>query len=182
MRTLTAIMTILILIMGCTKSHIILQSFEPNQITHINNLKKFETVNQINNSVFYLQQGDVIPLKISLDTQWFTLKQSQLDLIAQQKLYFRIVLPKDMSDEKLQQLQALDEAGLARLNENEKKELFDGLMLFASRNANSWAPIGDPKALKEVLGIGNGSVSFGAAFNEDKGLWTNLVIKVTQKL
>ena len=180
MRTLITIMIIFTLL-GCTKSHIIQQSFTPSQISHVKNLKKFEKAAEINNTVFYLEKGDIVPLKVTLESQWFTLKQSQVELIAQQKLYFRVLLPKNMTQEKLEQLQALDSVTTAQLSESEKKKLFDGIMLHASRDAENWAPINHPNALKEVFDIAGGTISFGAAFSAAEGLWTNLMLKVVQK-
>ncbi|MGD9210552.1 MAG: hypothetical protein PVI90_07240 [Desulfobacteraceae bacterium] len=180
MRTLTVVLTIF-LFLGCAKSHMIQQTFTPQQIIHIENLKKIEDVEQVDNSVFYLEKGDIIPLKVSLDSQWIMLKQTQVELIIQQKVYFRILLPKNMTNEKLEKLKSLDADAIEQLSEAEKKELFNGMMLHISRDAENWAPISHPDTLKDALGIEGGTISFGAGFSEEEGFWTNLVLKVIQK-
>lgn len=166
---------------GCTKAQIIKKTFSPDQIIHISDFKARKNVEDINNTVAYIEKGDVIPLKLTVESHYFALKQSKVELIVQQRLYFRVLLSEEMTPEKIAELKAMDSDSMAQMSPSEMKKLLKNIMLHVSRDAERWAPINDARALKEVLGIDGGSISFGAGVNEDEGLWTSLIIKIIQK-
>jgi len=88
--------TILIMfsiVLGCANQRIIRQEYKPEQKIHYSQMK---TIDNISNYVFYLDEGDIIPLQLSLDSELVDIDDWKCDLILKQKVYFRLIMPEGM--------------------------------------------------------------------------------------
>lgn len=158
---------LLITIAGCTKQNIALQGFKKNeQIIHYSQTKNIEN---ISNYVIYLDKGDKIPLRITLDSEVIEVDNEKINLVLKQKVYFRLRMPEGISAEYISAMSA----------ENRHK-FFKNLMIFISLDAKSWAPYTDIKAVKKVLGLKGGSVSFGVGITKQAGLEIFLNARTTK--
>ena len=75
---------------SCAKSNIIIQNFETEQIVHCSQI---DTIDNINNYVVYLNKGDMIPIKMTLDSEILDIANEEIHLVLKQKVYFRLKLP-----------------------------------------------------------------------------------------
>jgi hypothetical protein len=50
-------------------------------------------------------------------------------------------------------------------------------MLYISKDATEWAPVGDIKAIKKVFGSKGGTISFGMGMSKKEGIWSYLNVK-----
>ena len=182
MRYLSLLIT-LIALAGCAKPQVSRQDFPPEQIIHLNQFRKLKDPDAITSHVAYLDDGDIIPVKIKIESDLVGLYQDQVDLIVKQKTYFRLTFPPDMTREKLAKIMTLvmDQESLAQLTPDEKKMLFKGIMLYLSPDAIHWAPLSDMRALKELFGIKGGQVSLGASMSEAEGFGANFSLKINKR-
>ncbi|MFW9845746.1 MAG: hypothetical protein ACFFD6_03275, partial [Candidatus Thorarchaeota archaeon] len=70
---------------------------EPGNLLHFSELKGWDETRSLNNYVAYVDKGDIIPLAISMDTDFMEFKQNQIELVAKKKLYFRVKMPDNLS-------------------------------------------------------------------------------------
>ena len=166
---------------GCAKPAIITSAAEPGHTLHISRYRELNDPQAINNAVGYLNPGDVLPVKLTLTNEWFDTRQSQIDLIAKQKIYFRVCLSKDMTQEALDRLLSLDHEKLAAMSEKEKQHLFKDTMLYAGKDGKHWAPIKDPAALKQLFGIEGGMMSIGLSINSKEGIWASFTLALKSR-
>jgi hypothetical protein len=162
-----SILILLITIFGCTKQSIIVQDFTTEQIIHCSQMKNIEN---ISGSVFYLNKGDIIPLKVTLDSEVVDIVNEEIDVILNQKVYFRIGIPEDIEAE-----------NNLKMSEENTKDVFKFIMIYLSLDAKSWVPYTDIKAVKTVFGIQGGSVSFGMGLTKEEGVRIFLNAKTTRK-
>ena len=160
------ILMLLIIIAGCTKQSIILQGFKTEQIIHCSQM---ENIEKISNYVIYLNKGDKIPLKITLDSEVIDIENEEIDVILKQKVYFRLKLPEGINAE-----------NKSIISEEKKQRFFKSFMIYLSSDAKSWVPYTDIKAVKKVFGIQGGSVSFGMGITKEDGLRIFLNAKTTK--
>jgi len=177
MQRLVLLALALILVAGCAKPGIVRETVAPDRIMPVERFKGLDTPTELNASVFYLDAGETFPLNITLENGLVGLGQDHIDLVIKQRIYFRIVLPPDLSDERFEQLKALNRETLAAMSETEKRKLFEGTMVCVSRDAAEWAPLNDPQALQQVLGLDHGTIRFGSAVSAQEGLWFSLIVK-----
>ena len=81
------ILMMLTIIVGCTKPSIIVQDFKTEQMIHYSQMKNMEN---LSNYVVYLNKGDKIPLKMTLDSEVLDINNEEINLILKQKVYFRL--------------------------------------------------------------------------------------------
>ncbi|MCP4747892.1 MAG: hypothetical protein GY874_17405 [Desulfobacteraceae bacterium] len=168
-------------LLGCSTSKIARHTYDPGRIVHLNQYKTFKSPADINQHIAYLNPGDTIPLKLSVQSNLIKVRQNDLDLIVRKKIYFKIRFPEDYTQNQFEQLHTLDQKRLGAMSQKEKKALFSGIMFYISKNAIDWAPLKDQKALKRILDIENGSMGFGLAMNEKQGLWFVLAFELQSK-
>lgn len=146
----------LIIIAGCTKQSIILESFETEQIIHCSQIS---TIENISNYVIYLNKGDKIPLNMTLDSEVIKIDNEEINVILKQKVYFRLGMPEGINAE-----------NIPKISKENKQKFFRNFMIYLSLDAKSWVPYTDIKAVKKVFGIQGGSVSFGMGITKEDGL------------
>lgn len=141
------ILMMMTIIIGCAKSNIIVKDFKTDQIIHYSQLKSIEG---ISNYVVYLNKGDKISLKMTLDSEILDIANEEINLILKQKVYFRLRMPDGINSKKI-----------SAMSEENKQKLFKNIMIYISPDAKMWAPYTDIKAVAQIFGIKGGSFSFG---------------------
>jgi len=162
-------MSILILITtiaGCSTQNIIQQTYNPNRIIHYSEI---ENIDNISNYVVYLNKGDKIPLKMTVDSDLLELNDDQINLILKQKVYFRVKMPDGINEEKI-----------SAMNEQEKQEVSKNTLLYVSADAKNWATISDVKAIKHIFGIEGGSFSIGMGMTKEDGVLISMSAKTNR--
>ena len=151
-----AILVILVASFSCAKPSIIFQDFKTEQIIHYSQMKNIEN---ISNYVVYLDKGDLIPLKIALDSEILGIADEEINLILKQKIYFRLKMPEGLNAD-----------DISSMSEEEKKKHLKEILVYLSPDAIRWAPYTDIKAVAQVFGIKGGSVSFGTGVTKEEGI------------
>ena len=151
------ILMVMAIIVGCAKSSIIVQSFKTEQIVHYRQITNNE--NMLFDYVIYLNKGDKIPVKMTLDSEILDIANEQTNLILKQKVYFRLRIPEGIDSEKI-----------STMSEEDKQKLFKNSMLYISSDAKRWAPYTDFKAIEQLFGIKGGSFSIGMGMTKEDGV------------
>ena len=146
----------LIITVGCAKPKIIYQDYKPEQIFHYTQIRN---VDNLADSIIYLNAGDKIPLKMSINSELADIAYDDIHLILKQKVFFRI---------KFQEGFDIDEA--AALNEKDKIKIARNLIIYISPDSKRWASYTDLKAVEQIFGIKGGSFSFGMGLTKEEGL------------
>jgi hypothetical protein len=144
------------IIVGCAKPSIIFQEFKTEQIIHYRQMKNIETISDY---VVYLNKGDKIPLKMTLDSELIGIDNKKINLILKQKVYFRLRMPE-----------GINAKNRSAISKEEKQEFFKNTMIYLSSDAKRWAPYTDIKAIEKVFGINGGSFSFGMGITKEDGI------------
>lgn len=169
---------ILILIMaGCAGTNIVSKTFKPENIVHYSQLDKLESIPALNSHAVYLDQGDMFPLELSLDTGIIGIEDTKIDMVAKQKLFFMLKMPENLTKEELTELENLNKEKLSEMSESERRTLFKNFMLYVSKDAEAWAPVTDITSIKKIFGSKGGAISFGMGMSSKKGIWSSLSIK-----
>ena len=176
-----ALLISLIALAGCARPQVLHETYPPEQILHLNQFRDLKDADAIIRHVAYLDEGEIIPLKIKIESDLIGVYQDQIDLILKKKTYFKVILPPDMPRRDLEKILALDQERLANLSQNEKAALFKGIMLYISPDASRWAPLDSKKAIEEVFGEGGGEMSLGLAISETEGIWALFVLKMHRR-
>lgn len=172
-----AILVFSLLIVGCAHTGIIVREFKPEQIIHYSKLQNLEDDTKLTNYVAYLNEGETFPLELSIDTGIINVADKRINLIVQQKLYFLVKMPENLSKEELAKLENLDKEALSKMSESDKKKLFKGYMIYIGKDARNWVPLSDIKAVKEAFGIKEVRVSFGFGMSKKVGIISHLNIE-----
>jgi len=150
------IFAIIPLVAACANNGIVYQSYENEKIIHYSQMENFE---DISDYVIYLNKGDTILVKMSLDSNLAEIADEETNLVLKQKIYFRLILPEGVD---LENLSTMNEAG--------KNDLLKNIMIYLSSDANKWAPYTDINTVKQVLGIKGGSISVGMGASKEEGI------------
>jgi hypothetical protein len=161
---------------GCAAPGVMTKSFEPDSFMHFTEVKKWDETKNMNNQVFYVNQGETLPLSLSIDSDFMAVKQDHIDLVAKEKLYFLVKMPRDISIAELKRLNTMDAQKLNEMDTAQRK----AYMIYVSRNGAQWAPLNNGKALKKVLGFGSGRLGFGMLFSTTKGVGASLNLKTAK--
>jgi hypothetical protein len=153
------------LLAGCAKPAIVVEEFEPEQIIHSS---RIQNVDNVSDYVVYLDAGDRIPLKVNLDSSVVHVADHEIDLVLKRRIYFRLTLPD-----------GVDTGDLEEMTEEERQKILRGLRVYLSPDAERWAPYTDLRAVKDVLGIAGGSVSFGMGISKEDGIGMVLTAAAT---
>ena len=165
---------------GCTGTRVQTRQYSPEEVVHYSRLKNGDEAGTPNGRVFYVDRGETIPLKISMETDFMGFKQDRIDIIARQKLYFRIEIAGDISADQMKSLKRLDARALSGMTGPQRAELLKYYTIYVSKDALQWAPLEDRKACREVLGFKGGLLSFVIQPNGDGGFEASLDIKTTK--
>lgn len=173
-----AMLNIFIALAGCATPQIIEKPYGPEQILHISQYRALKALTDINQHVFYLNPGDTIPLKLEIKGEVIHLDRSQVDLNVKQKLFFRIELSENITQDDVDKILALIPERLSGMTPEEKEDLFKDIMIFISLDGIRWAPFSDSAAIQAVLGIEGGAANFGMAISQTEGLWSLLSLEL----
>jgi hypothetical protein len=150
------VLMMMAIIVGCAKPSIIVQEFKTEQIIHYSQMKDVENLSDY---VVYLNKGDKIPVKMTLDSEILDLSNEEIKLVLKKKVYFRLSMPEGINTEKKM-----------AMSEAEKQKFLKTIMIYLSADAIKWAPYTDIKAVEQLFGIKGGSVSFGMGITKEDGL------------
>jgi hypothetical protein len=159
-----------LLMTGCAGSGMLTKPVASGNIMHFSEIKKWDKTKSLNNQVVYVNQGETVPLSMSIDSDFMAVKQDHIDIVAKEKIYFMIKMPNDLSGDELKRLNTLDAQSLSEMDQSQLNALLKHYMIYVSRDAVHWAPMNDGKAIKSVLGFKSGRVSFGMMASTTKGL------------
>lgn len=165
---------------GCAAPGVLTKPSDPGRILHFTEVKKWDATKSLNNQVFYVNQGETLPLSVSIDSDFMALKQDHIDIVAKQKLYFMVKMPSDLSMEELKKLNTFDAQSLAEMDDGQRKAFLKNYMIFISKDALNWAPLNNGKAIKKVMGFRSGRVSFGMMASTSEGLGASLDLKTVK--
>lgn len=133
-------------------------------------LPRLDGVEALKEYAGYLDKGDTFPLFLSLDNDVVGVSgQDPVTMLVRQKFYFMMTPPDRLSKEGLAELEKVDVRSIPSMSESDKARYWHGFMLYVSRDAVTWAPAWDWRALREALGIKSGSYSFGAGLSDKEG-------------
>ena len=157
------ILMMLAIIVGCARPGIIFQDFETEQIIHYSQMKNIE---KLSNYVVYIDKGEKVPIKMTLDSEILDIANEEINLILKQKVYFRLRIPEGLDAQNKLALSAVD-----------KQKILKNIMIYLSSDAKRWAPYTDIKAVEQIFGIKGGSVSFGMGVTKVEGIKIFLNLK-----
>lgn len=167
----------IIALTGCSSHKVLVKSYQPEKIIHFHQLMMQDDTKKLGDYAAYVEKGDTIPLALSIDTDFMTFKQDQIDIVAKQRLYFMAKMPDNLAEDELDKIQKIDAQTLSQWSDAKRKAFFKKYMLYLSTDAVHWAPLTSVKALREVLGYRVGIVSFSMAASTTDGLGASLNIK-----
>jgi hypothetical protein len=165
---------------GCASSGMLTKHVAPGNIMHFREIKNWDKTRSLNNHVLYVNQGETIPLSLSIDSDFMAVKQDHIDIVAKKKIFFMIKMPGDLSVDELKRLNTLDAQSLSEMDQSQIKALLKNYMIYLSRDAVHWAPMNNGKAIKEVMGFKSGRVSFGMMASTTKGMGASLNLKTVK--
>jgi hypothetical protein len=169
-----------IALVACSSHKVLVKSYQPEKIVHMRQLMMQDDTKSLGDYAAYVEKGDTIPLALSLDTDFMTFKQDQIDIVAKKRLYFMIQMPDNLAEDELAKIKKIDAQTLSQWSDAKRKAFFKKYMLYLSTDAVHWAPLSSVKALREVLGYRAGTVSFGMAASTTNGLGASLNIKTVK--
>jgi hypothetical protein len=162
-----AILAMVYILVGCANQRIIYQEYKPEQKIHYSQKK---TIEDISNYVFYLDEGDKIPLQLTLDSELVDIDDWKCDLILKQKVYFRLKIPEGMQD-----------INTLQMSENEKQMFLRNILIYLSADAEEWIPYTDISAAAKAFGIKGGSISFGMGITKQDAINIFLNVKTNKR-
>jgi hypothetical protein len=167
-------------ITGCAGQKVLVNPVSAEKMIHHSALKGWDETKNLNGYVVYVNEGETIPLKISMESDLMDFKQNRIDVIAKQKLYFLIKMPEDLTAEALARLNHLDFEHFSNMSRRERSAFLKDYMLYVSKDARHWAPLYGSRAYREVLGFKEGLISFGILAGTNDGLEANLEIRTVK--
>jgi hypothetical protein len=144
------------MIIACANQRIIYQEYHPGQIIHYSQMKNIEN---ISNYAIYLDKGDKIPVKLTLDSELVDIADWKCDLILKQKVYFKLKMPEDIS--------AMNQLSMSK---RQKRMFLKHIMIYLSPDAKRWIPYTEISAVEKAFGIKGGSISFGMGITHRDGI------------
>ena len=164
---LFTILIVFFIVVGCANQRIIHQEYKPEQKIHYSQMK---TIENISNYVFYLDEGDTIPLQLTLDSELVDIDDWKCDLLLKQKVYFRLEIPEGMQD-----------INTLQMSENEMQMFLRNILIYLSADAEEWIPYTDIRAAAKAFGIKGGSISFGMGIMEQDAINIFLNVKTNKR-
>lgn len=174
------VLSMVLAITGCAGQRVLVKPTRVEKMVHYSELKGWDETKNLNGYVVYVNEGETIPLKISMESDFMDFKQDRIDVIAKQKLYFMIKMPEDLTPEELARLEDLSVNHFSKMSREEKSAFFKDYMLYVSRDAKHWAPLYGSRAYRKVLGFKEGLIHFGIMAGPTNGLEANLGIETVK--
>lgn len=174
---LCCFVVVICILSSCGGRGVIVKHPNPDKMMHFSELAAVGENQNLNNYVLYVNEGDSIPLKISMDTEFMAFKEDKIHFLAKQKLYFMIKMPESLTEEEIQRLNSLKAENFAEMSKAERNALFEKYMLYISKDAKEWAPLYGSRAYREVLGFSKGTVSLGLMAGKENGLGGSLEVQ-----
>jgi hypothetical protein len=166
-----------VLLTGCAGNRALTKSYPSEKIIHYSQLKNLTEPGEIKNYAIYVNPGETIPMKISMESDFMDFKQKQIDLIAKEKLYFMVEVSENLSPDEWEKLNA---HSFSDMTDAERAAFLKKFMVHISRDGLSWAPLFGGHAYREVLGFKEGRISFAVMASKDDGLGVSLDIKTVK--
>jgi hypothetical protein len=152
-------LVLLVAFSGCASlSGTVVKNYDADKILHYSKIS--EITGDIDNYAFYIDKGDKIPVLLNVETG-FAKATDKVELISSSKLYFRMNIP----------------AGIEKMDEKDRNKALKDIKFYISKDAVNWVPYTNLRAVKKMLGIEKGSVSYGASITKEEGLKLNIDIK-----
>jgi hypothetical protein len=152
-------LVLLIAFSGCASlTGTVVKNYDADKIIHFSKISGI--TGDITNYAFYIDKGDKIPVLLNLETG-FAWASNKVELISSTKVYFRMDIP----------------AGIENMDEKEMNKAIRDIRIYISNDAVNWVPDTDLSALKKILGIENGYVTYGASITKEEGLKLNVNVK-----
>ena len=152
----TILVMLSIVIVGCANQRLIHQEYKPERKIHYSQMKNIENISHY---AFYLDKGDRIPVKMTLDSKLVDIADWKCDLILKQRVYFRL----EMSE-------GINAIHKLPMSKNEKRIFLKNIMIYLSSDAEKWSPYTDIRTVEKMFGIKGGSISFGMGITKQDGL------------
>jgi hypothetical protein len=162
-----AILIVFYIVIGCANQKIIHQEYKPEQKIHYSQMKNIENISDY---AIYLDKGDKIPVKMTLDSELVDIADWKCDLILKQKVYFRLKMPEGIQD-----------INTLPMSENEKQIFLRNILIYLSPDAEKWIPYKDISAAAKAFGIKGGSISFGMGITEQDAINIFLNVKTNKR-
>lgn len=177
MRLITLVF-IVTLLTGCAGPQIVVRHFKEDNILHMSRIHEVKGNTAISNYVFYLNQGDTVPLKLKSKSSVIEFAENQIGLKVKKKLYFRIEKAENASQADLDRILTITPEQMADADPKEFRDILKTIDFFISADGSSWALLTDKEAVKKVLGLKGGEFSAGMALSSNEGLWFMLSVKM----
>ena len=174
------VLALVLLMTGCVSSKVLTKPSSAEKMIHYSELPTLGESINLNNYVLYVNAGESIPLKISMETDFMEFGQDHVDIVAKQKLYFMIKMPEDLTSEELARLSKLEARDFSEMTPRQRRKFMKNYMLFVSKDAEHWAPLYGSKAYRQVLGFRGGMLSFGVMASTTDGLGASLDIRTVK--
>ena len=162
-----AILAMVSIIIGCAKQRIIYQEYKPEQKIHYSQMKNIENISDY---AIYLDKGDKIPVKMTLDSKLVDIADWKCDLVLKQKVYFRLKMPEDINAK-----------NKLSMSKDEKLMFLRNIMIYLSSDAEKWVPYTDISAAGKAFGIKGGSISFGMGITKQDAINIFINAKTNRK-
>lgn len=175
-----SLLGLLLIMGGCAGGKVVTQSFPQEKIIHYTAINELEESLHPEQYVVYINAGEKVPLKLSMESDFLDFSQDHIDLVAKQKLYFRLEVPKNMTAAQWQEIRKMDARAISAMEPQKQADFFKDFMLLISKDCVHWAPLSDRDAVREVLGYKEGRFSFGMMAGQPEGLGASLDIRITK--
>ena len=127
---------------------------------------QMKNIENISNYVVYLNKGDKIPLKLTLDSEILDIANEEINLILKQKIYFKLKMSEGINAE-----------NISATSKEKKQEFIKNVMIYLSSDANRWALYTNIKAVQQIFGMKGGSFSIGMEITKEEGIRVFLNVK-----
>ncbi len=169
----------LVFLSGCATCRLTVHEFESDKIIHHSKVGQIENLRAFNEYAIYFDNGDAFPLDLDIDTNFIKAADDSIDLVFKKKIYLRMKVSEDISDDTLTDLENLDKQGITKISDKQRAELLKNITIFISTDAKNWAPIYNMKGVKKVLGFKKGSFSLGLGITKTDGPWAFFKLATT---
>lgn len=156
---------------ACARPQIVELHFPPEKTLHMSSISEVPDNGVIDRYIFYLNQGDTVPLKLKMDCKVLDFGEPHLKLVLKEKIYFRVDMAEDVSRADLEKVLNMTSEEMAAMKPEEMLKLVEKFRLYISGDGSTWALLTSKEGVKEVLGLDHGSISAGMALSKDEGLW-----------
>jgi len=165
MKAMNVVALLALLAAGCASKATLVRSVDPSAMIHYSQVNEAQIASGKKGTlVFYLNKGDTVPLMLSVQTSLVETVSETIDLVLLKKVYFMIITP---------------EMPAGDIDEPQKMKLMRKMKIYASSDAENWAPVRNHNALKKIFGWEKGYLSFGFGISKEKGVHATLGLGTT---